>query len=413
MIKSFRVFYNENHKIISVSENSDEIITEEKETRDLQNYNYFEVMKGYKKTHDDLLRFKKDFIQWRNELLKYKINYSDYFNSANATFFNFRRFTTNIFKRSKIKGYENIEDIKLFEFLHFEKCFNGGLMTINKDFLNIEQEYFGFDFSSYYPNLISNSKFEFPVRTGKLSKISDFKNKLKYGIYHCKIICNNKQFNQIFAYSSENHYTHYCLNFCLKYKERFNIKLELFVDDDFNCLIYETKDIIKSSSIFNEWFEKLNKIKSENPKNKLIKQLSSSIIGTLTQFNRQVIKSEEELNNLDISELLDEDETEYKLLSLEPSKNSYSIKVIPTNQPYKHNMARIKSFFSSFARVYMAKFIIENNILDNTVRILTDGILLNKNFDFSNLEYYPKPETDKNGSYILKSITTDTRIKNK
>ena len=93
MIKSFRVFYNENHKIISVSENSDEIITEEKETRDLQNYNYFEVMKGYKKTHDDLLRFKKDFIQWKNELLKYKINYSDYFNSANATFFNFRRFT--------------------------------------------------------------------------------------------------------------------------------------------------------------------------------------------------------------------------------------------------------------------------------------------------------------------------------
>ena len=74
---------------------------------------------------------------------------------------------------------------------------------------------------------------------------------------------------------------------------------------------------------------------------------------------------------------------------------------------------RILKVLIELSILITASFIIENNILDNTVRILTDGILLNKNFDFSNLEYYPKPETDKNGSYILKSITTDTRIKNK
>lgn len=415
MAKSFRVFYTEFNNIISVSFESDTIITENREERNTNNYNYFEMMKGYQKTNEDLLRFKKDFIQWRNELLKYEIDYTKYYTNFYATFYNFKRFTTINFKKSKIKGYENIDDIKLFEFIFFEKCFNGGLMTINKDYLNIETDFFGFDFSSYYPNLISNKNFEFPVKEGKLSKITDFKNKLKYGIYKCKITSDNKQFNQIFAYSKDDHYTHYCLNLCLKYRERFNIKMELY-DEEFNCLIYESKDIIKSSSIFNDWFKKLNQIKSENPKNKLIKNLSSSIIGTLTQFNRRIVKSEEEFNKLDVSELLDEDETEYKLLEIDPVCSDdfdiiYNYKVIPTNQPYKHNIARIKSFFSSFARVYMAKFLIENNVLDNLVRILTDGILLNKEFDFSNLEYYPKPETDKNGKYMLKSVTTDTREK--
>ena len=92
MAKSFRVFYTEFNNIISVSFESDTIITENREERNTNNYNYFEMMKGYQKTNEDLLRFKKDFIQWRNELLKYEIDYTKYYTNFYATFYNFKKF---------------------------------------------------------------------------------------------------------------------------------------------------------------------------------------------------------------------------------------------------------------------------------------------------------------------------------
>ena len=59
----------------------------------------------------------------------------------------------------------------------------------------------------------------------------NLKKKLKYGIYHIKITCDNKNFKKIFSFSSDNHYTHYSVNFCLKYN----------IND--NKLLFKTKKV--------------------------------------------------------------------------------------------------------------------------------------------------------------------------
>ena len=38
------------------------------------------------------------------------------------------------------------------------------------------------------------------------------------------------------------------------------------------------------------------------------------------------------------------------------------------------------------------KFLLEHEINELIIRIHTDGIVLSKKVDFTNLEYYPKPE---------------------
>ena len=57
-------------------------------------------------------------------------------------------------------------------------------------------------------------------------------------------------------------------------------------------------------------------------------------------------------------------------------------------------IARIKPFLTAFGRIQIAKWVIENNLLDNVIRIHTDGIVFNKEIDLEQLkgEYKPKIE---------------------
>jgi hypothetical protein len=45
----------------------------------------------------------------------------------------------------------------------------------------------------------------------------------------------------------------------------------------------------------------------------------------------------------------------------------------------------------------MTAIILSNNLDDNVIRLCTDGIVLNKEYDFSQMDYYPKPEAKTTG----------------
>ena len=74
----------------------------------------------------------------------------------------------------------------------------------------------------------------------------------------------------IFAFSKDNHYTHYSLNFVLEYNKYYDGKIELeFMSNQ--ALMYN--DLIDSSDIFYIWYVNLWKLKKEMPNNKLIRGL--------------------------------------------------------------------------------------------------------------------------------------------
>ena len=55
---------------------------------------------------------------------------------------------------------------------------------------------------------------------------------MDFGIYRVKIEYTNKDFTNIFNFSSENHYTSSTLYYLNKIKDKYGLKLTLLDDDD-------------------------------------------------------------------------------------------------------------------------------------------------------------------------------------
>ena len=70
----------------------------------------------------------------------------------------------------------------------------------------------------------------------------------------------------------------------------------------------------------------------------------------------------------------------------------------------------MKPFITSFARCKTARTINDNNLIDNVIRIHTDGIVLDKEFDFSkyNIEIIPEDKTT--GKFEFININNYNRI---
>lgn len=430
-MKGITVFYQEDHVCYSLRDN--EIYEEQAHERDLKNYKYFELYKGYTCDVQGLRNFKNDLMQWSNELNNlHKIDYTNYYKNSDAVYFTFLKYSTNLLKKYlKIKDIkhlnapsekDDIETIKIknsiaivkTEFNYFERCGNSGLMTIDDSIKNKEIDCFGYDCPAFYPHLLGSDKFDLkiPICNGTESKISNFKAKLKYGIYECKITCNDKNFKKLFMFNEENCYTHYSLNLCLKYKKRFNIQLEILnLDKETNCYVYEEKNLINTNLLFGEWFKILIQIKKDLPDNKLVKHLLSSVWGSLCQFKRTFIHDITELQKMDVSFIKNTDQqTKYKILDNYQrfDENSdewiYSYAVLDVESPYKINL-RIKPFLTSYARKCFAEMIIDTvSNLDDIVRIHTDSVILRKDYDFTNLKYFPIADKKITGKISWKNV---------
>ena len=339
MLKNARYFYNLNGTIYSVSDISDELVKESIQDKDIKHYNYFELCKGYEMTHESALQYKKDFNQWVKEI-EPVVNYKKYFthNTAVRTFFQSK-------SKRQVDALE-LESITHKEFAFYEKCQNSGSMTFDEDYKEEEIEAFGYDFSAFYPNMLL--KLNIATKQGKRKRLKtiDFEN-LNYGIYHVKITTDDKRFKKIFMFAKDEHYPHYSVKFAYKYKDEFNIKFELIQDGNYNALIYDNEKIAKGKDVFGVWFKSLQELKTKYPKNKLVKRLMSSLWGSLTAFNVEYFE-DDEIDDLDISELDDPDQTEYKIVK----EKYYNDKTKPcgyrtlyycinSNKPY---CSKIKTF---------------------------------------------------------------------
>ncbi len=258
------------------------------------------------------------------------------------------------------------------EYCALESTFNGGKVYIDDDILNKPTQCFTYDHPAFYQMLMGApfSELRIPLNEGKSVKLNhlDYKN-LDYGIYNVRITTDSNipmsvHAKKVFAFNSRNYYTHYCLQFCYEYRDLFGFKIELLHEHKYNAYIYDRKDVTYSTTVFDEWFKYLSKMKKLYPDNPLVKYLSSSLHGTL-ETARKLYFSDEELNNdeLDIkfkdTFVKDQEKTKYVIIDTQgyydEDNNLHTTEVaVDTSNPYLYNMARIKPFLTAYVRLFMA-----------------------------------------------------------
>ena len=337
-----------------------------------------------------LVEYANNLNEWRNELLNSKKLIKPYdhfatFQKSDGTKFintnesNILRFFNGY--SSKIYTNDKFEKIEWKEYEFFEKENLASLQRCISGKYNC----LGYDFKMAYPNYLSSrvkingvrQLFHFPIKAGCRYKLKVLKDELKYGLYRVKIHTDNKDFQFIFNFSSEHVYTHTEIYFCRKYQEQYNISIELIIDGDFNALLYDSDKLIDGDKVFGMWLDRIQDLKEENPKNGLVKLLSSSIWGYLSKKNGRYYNEKELNEKPEIKfDYYDSENINYICLDEKDRKDGTTdYFLVDKSQPYCKNY-RLKPFLKSFERVIMAEICIYIGI-NKIVRINTDNITFN------------------------------------
>ena len=119
---------------------------------------------------------------------------------------------------------------------------------------------FTYDFSFFYPSIMSAKDYYVPSKKGQIKEFIEIPQKFQFGIYNIKIISDDENFNKVFSFSKDDHYTHYSLNFVLYYNETYdkNIKFEILSN---TALIYDSKNLTSGSNLFYCWYCRLVDLK--------------------------------------------------------------------------------------------------------------------------------------------------------
>lgn len=132
----------------------------------------------------------------------------------------------------------------------------------------------------------------------------------------------------------------------------------------------------------------------------LVKKLNSRLWGTLIQFNRTFVNKKDipDYDYLHPANVSETRKPEY--ICIDIKAGSRKVVLIKADNPYKEGgLARIKVYLLSAIRFYITKMLIDCDLLDNVIRICTDGIVLNKEYDFTTSKYkfFPIPEDKTTG----------------
>jgi hypothetical protein len=217
----------------------------------------------------------------------------------------------------------------------------------------------------------------------------------------------------VFCYSKQGYYTHFDLEFIYEHKDKFVIFIELDTSVEFNALLYGNSacgqgengahpvtDGIACKNIFSRWFEKTTEIKEKCKGNLLAKHIRSSLWGSLVKMKKSYY-TEDEFSVLDVD---DDGTSKYypidETLFYKNNRLNRRFECIEIEKPYKSSFGRLKPFILSLSRFVVGNTIIKNGLIDKVIRVHTDGIVLNKPFDFSKFEVLgliPIPEKKTTG----------------
>ena len=160
----------------------------------------------------------------------------------------------NHFDRSS--KYKAPEPILIDETHWLQMSTSGGLIRSEK----YKGPLHMYDFTSFYPSIMSNKLQLFPVKRGKEETITKAEfdvPKLKYGMYRCNITDVNKK---VFVYNEDNFYTHFDIHSARSFLKG---KATLIEDGQPNAWTYERSDLLTGFQLFKPFVDDLFRLKSD------------------------------------------------------------------------------------------------------------------------------------------------------
>ena len=380
----FRVCYSDTHILCTLDNISS------------RTSNQFELISKIKASDEVLINFCEAIVVYRNEILSTKklLKPFDYFDNSltlDAGSIYYRTHSNNIInfmKRFIKREYLQFEAITIFEESMFVKCNRGGLQQCTPGVYDC----WAYDMKMFYPSIMAHKDYYIPGKEGVREQILEIPKIFKFGIYNIKITSSDANFQKVFSFSKHSHYTHYSLNFVLAYNSKSGntVAMELLSKE---ALLYSEESLVSGFKIFNCWYNRLLELKTEFPKNLLVKKLSSTCWGELQQ-HQMISKTEEEVIKEKLSISFDDYSKDYIIDDIIVKDSGDVYKLIPTKNLYKYNL-RMKAFITDYARVFMANIALSD--IDDVIRIQTDGIVYSQPKKFKNQNFVP--ELDKTGTF--------------
>lgn len=374
----------------------DVILTKECIALDSKNQKNFAMDSNYKETDEDLYKFRdkitadnediKRFFFQNKDKINFKIDLFNY-NTISDAVYNIITVNSN---QQKLKLLSKV-DSREFEVL--SNCLSCGLMGVDKNIISETIHSYGYDYPKYYYHMMR--KIRIPLSKPKYNVLDDLNfDQLEFGIYRVKIICNNKQFWNIFKFNSKHHYLYSTLKALYKMKDKFNIEFNLLDVDknyNYNCVTYD--ETIELKTLFKDWFKICDKLLRDCDKdNKLIKTYVSQAWGTISKY-KKIYVDNEEISEYDFGHLDKIDKEQHEYYHYDTKNEIHTL--IKADDPFSYKgLGRVKTFLSKFSRNYIFNMLTSNNLAKYVIRIQTDSISFTKPIDFNklNLDYFPISE---------------------
>ena len=334
--------------------------------------------------------FKMDYF---DNTYKFKSNGKIFYRTHTSNIKTFLKFyCKDLIDKTKYK-FDIFDNVSLNEYIWFKKCNNGGLIYLKEK--GRYDNCFGYDYKMNYPTNMASIGFQIPTKEGKEIYFKELPTNLKYGIYNCVIKSTDENFNKIFNFSGDNHYTHYSLNFAIKLKKDLEKKQNKLIDVDIsictnstkipNALVYDKENLISGCELFGCWYYTLKELKEKLPKNGIVKLLSSSAWGHINQVSAEYYTLEEKNDLIKQGKKFGYDmknkNLDYVILNISDLNNRIRYKVLDAKKPVYKIPIRLLPFITSYSRTKIAEMILRYDLFDDLIRIQTDSIILSKKFE--------------------------------
>jgi hypothetical protein len=355
----------------------------------LCSYFYIPKSKTYTSDDDSLIQYSKDLLEESYELKKHSgFDWiTPYITGDEKVYFrnhkkNIERFFNMHCRKNYIDKYEQINKT---EYDWMMKCNNAGLQYETVGTFDCHTK----DYKSFYQYLMAHKDFVTPFKIGAERIIKKVPDAPIFGFYKVIISTTDANFKKVFNYSKDNVYTHYSLKFAIKYKEQFNLKIELVQDGKPNAYQYYKKEEREPFyKVCKDWNKKLIEIKSLIPKNSLLKMLSSRCWGVLCRRNKKTINEE----FIDDYNMGFSDNVDYKIVDVIHKANGKIVfETININRPFFFNF-RLLPFLNSFGRAIVGETVIKCGIND-VIRVITDSITSTKPIDLNIINFVDEEKT--------------------
>lgn len=318
----------------------------------------FELMSGFEANDEGLKAFRQSLTIWsaqiEAEISTTRYSYTGYW----------KQLTAIIELYKKLQKPVKQEPMSITEMNWMERCHNGGLVYTTKQEVKNAEAY---DFKCFYAeNLGGNTSLRLPTGAGREEMLKELPEKLKAGYYRVKITSEDADVCKVFAYCTEQVYTHISIKHARELQKRFDIKIELIVDDKPNAYLYEKTT--RSTKLFGKWFSALIGLKAKYPDNKLVKLILSATYGFISRHTTLYVDYDDDEK---LAEIEARNDVVFYDLNLYKQKEQLVYKTTETAFNY-----RLVPFLTSYSRAKMGRTIIDH--IDKVVRVWNDGVIFSE-----------------------------------